>query len=729
MVKRKKALKGTNGSALFMVICVMAILMVVAITSMAMVSLAYTRSLQNYTASQSYITAVNTLDMITETTHYMGTGSSTSDYGQDEAAVVKISEPLREVLWECMGDSVKGGQVKYGTVNITEGPLKSNAETDAIHFVPLDGDPDDNGGNNICYEVLPAPANAADGKASVDPGNASAPECGYGESAYYNGRYYTHAKVKITVKVQSGSGDTAQIRTVSKVIDPMISWEETSTPTPPPTPPKTGGGLFDQAVKALGKYTSAPGVRVIGGISTKEKTDVSFEGLDEITKSMYINGNMATVNSGWSGEIKIGADKQIAVNGTLKVDNVMKFVSTFDPNAGSGSKPFIYCENIQWGNSPIPSGHIDIITKTGGLYGRDDNEIAGNVVSGGDLSLVGNNLKISGKIFVDGDVEIKNSLVNSGGTIYYTGNIKGNLNGVSAVKINAADYNFDVTNPKINPENGQMIIHAPDNSREYNVMTEESVFSSCYDDSGDIIPSYDYSKNNELDPTTGTIVVKDEEGNIIPEEDIIRINASSTGRIDVPVGKTIVFETTPGATTYISDLEIVVESGEGIVNIVQAPGDIDLKGVKIWSETVKDAVESGADLDVDVIAKDPEYSKIFWDVPEGSNVNLNSMDPGNLLNAYIYGPEANFAASTQNCGVNVKYGGSTDRVWLLGSVIGNDIDMGNGLGIIFIDPYANGEIGGGGETPETPPTPPVTPSTKKNFQQDVNNGNFYYTNR
>ena len=734
MVKRYKNQKGAKGSALFMVICIMAILMVVAVTAMAMVSIAYTRSLQNYTASQSYITAVNTLDMITDTTHFCGTGSSSGDYGQEASDIENISKPLREVLLECMGASIKGGQKRVGNISIDAGPLAGEGIVSFAEF-------DDGNGNtgNILYEVLPKPS--GDGKASVDPSDPSAPDCDYGEYILHNGRYYTHAKVKITVKVQTGTGDTAQVRTVSKVIDPMMSWEETSTP--PPTPP--GGGLFDQAVKALGKYTSAPGIKVIGGISTKEKTDVSFAGLDEITKSMFVNGNMSTVNSGWDGEVKIGADKQIAVNGTLKVENEIMFKSTFNSATDSGSKPFIYCENIQWTNSSIPSGDIDIITKTGGIYGNDNNEISGNVISGGNLELKGNNLKISGSIFVDGNVSIANSLSNAGGTIYYTGSIDtSKLNGVNAVKINPDEYNFDVKSPTTG-EDGQMIIHLPDNSREYSVMTEKSVFSSCYDDSNNLIPSYEYGDSSNtkvqtdaegnpiIDEATGLpkTVVIGPDGEEIPESDIIRITPATKGTITVPVGKTIVLDTTPtnpwwpdGGAVY-EDLEIVVESGEGTVNIVQAPGNITFQGVKIWSEKVKEAVESGADLDINDIASDPEYSKIFWDVPKGSNVNIDTIGgKGNLLNAYIYSPEANVKAGNQSCGCSVKYGGSNDSVWLLGSVIANDITMGNGLGIIFIDPYASGSGTGGGGTPPSP-----TPTGKKKFEYNVNNGNFYFTNR
>ena len=721
MVKRRKALKGAKGSALFMVICIMAILMVVAVTAMAMVSLAYTRSLQNYTASQSYVTAVNTLDMITATSHYTGSGSIAPDYGQDTAAIEKIAQPLREVLWDCMAATTKGGQKKYGSISITDGPLGS----DSIQFLTFDGT--DNTKNNILYEVLPAPANATDGMASVDPADIAAPDCGYGESVLYNGRYYTHAKVRITVKVQSGTGDTAQIRTVSKVVDPMISWEETSSPSPSPSTP--GTGLFDQAVKALGKYTSAAGVTVVGGISTKETGEVKVPGLNEITKSMYINGGLNTQDSGWSGNIKIGADKQITVNGTLKVPNDFNIESTFVTGTSSGSKPFIYCNELQWESNYIPAGEIDIITKTGGSIKADGKEITGNIISGGDFNIDGNNAKITGKIFVDGDINIEKSLSNGGGIIYYTGNITGNTGNTGGVKFEKIDpkkFNFD--SPGAN-EDGQMIISSPDGSRQYNVMTEESVFSSCYDDDGNLIQS-DSDTSLTSDPATGTFTVTDEDGKAIPAEDIVVVDATTRGTITVEPGKTIVFDTSKGGN--FSDFEIEVAKGAGIVNIVQTSGDIDLKGVRIWSETVKEAIESGKELDMDAIASDPEYSKIFWDVPSGSNITMNDMDPGNLLNAYIYGPEANFKAATQNAGVAVNYkgmknkDGGTNRAWLLGSVIGNDISMGNGLGIIFIDPYANGDNPGGdpGDDP-----PPSTPTTKKNVQQNINNGNFYFTNR
>ena len=125
MVKCRKALKGAKGSALFMVICIMAILMVVAITAMAMVSLAYTRSLQNYTASQSYVTAVNTLDMIIEATDNT---STTNDYGQVALSIddrADIAEPLYDVIEQCNTDVYNGGtydnskacgQIGYGTV-------------------------------------------------------------------------------------------------------------------------------------------------------------------------------------------------------------------------------------------------------------------------------------------------------------------------------------------------------------------------------------------------------------------------------------------------------------------------------------------------------------------------------------------------------------------------------------------------------------------------------------
>ena len=167
MVKRRKALKGVKGSALFMVICIMAILMVVAITAMAMVSLAYTRSLQNYTASQSYVTAVNTLDMIVKATDNT---STTNDYGQvalSDSDRVAIADPIYDVITKCNADVLKdgdtdgdgkpnynnsyaGGQVEYGTVEF------DTVGMSGIEFV----DYLDASGNvlgQIKYEVLPDP--------------------------------------------------------------------------------------------------------------------------------------------------------------------------------------------------------------------------------------------------------------------------------------------------------------------------------------------------------------------------------------------------------------------------------------------------------------------------------------------------------------------------------------------------------------------------------------------
>lgn len=734
MVKLKKAQKSTKGSALFMVICVMAILMVVAVTAMAMVSIAYTRSLQNYTASQSYITAVNTLDMITETTHYTGEDDYPA-YGQtSETDISKIAKPVRELLFRCVqatidGDPI-GGQTEVGKIEITDGPLSGEGLIEFVEFT------DDNGDTgNILYEVLPPPANPADGNAEVVPGK---PECGYGDFVFYDDRCYTHAKIKITVKVKSGTGDTAQIRTVSKVVDPVMSWEESGLEY---------NTVFDDALKAIGNYSGGAGAAIYGGISTKGNSSVNLANLAAITRSLFINDDVTTGNSGHSGYIEIGADRQIVINGDFNVPNMFKLKSVFNPGTDSGAKPFICCNSISWTNSDIPTGDIDVLTREGGTYGRDNNEIKGNVLSGGDLTLVGNNLKISGKIFVDGNVNIQNGLSNGGGTIYYTGSISGNTGGVNCVPITAAnadDYKFDIESigdgnimeDEDSPYKGFEVIHLPDDSITYYVMTEDTVFDEVIDEDGNVIPAND--------PFAGAVAppfnVFDDEGNAIPEEEILRIDASTTGSITLdPDVHVIVLEFIPGTDITLKDLEIIVPSGVGEkdeygfprVNIVQPVGDVTLENVKIISEEMDDLLGSTFDDDdLKALGASEDYTRIYWDMPAGSTMTLSSTGGGNLLNAYIYGPEADFFSNNQNAGRHIDYDRlpSGYNAWLLGSVIANNVDMGNQLAIIYAPPIPSGDDDGDDDDDDDP-EPTSTAETAVNVRYNLSNGNYYFTNR
>ena len=741
MVKRRKALKGAKGSALFMVICIMAILMVVAITAMAMVSLAYARSLQNYTASQSYVTAVNTLDMIIEATDNT---STTNDYGQvslshDDRAY--IAAPLYDVIEDCNTDvlatgtyknSAAGGQIEYGTVEF------DTVGMSGIEFV----DYLDASGNvlgQIKYEVLPDPKHDPSDEAICSEvtrgqmdGSTSTTPIRYGTLTMYpstsGGKdiedYYAFARIKMTVKVKSGSGDTAQIRTVSRIYDALLyeRKEATAANNPPYTPPSSNSGKFTQAVKTMGLYTSGTGMNVIGGLSSFGGGG-SFAGLKGNTSSVYIKGDFDPVDSGHDGTMDIGAGQQITINGKFSVNNNFKFNSTFDPTTDSGYKPFLYCDEIDWSNSNIPSGHMDILTRNGGKYGRDDNTISGNVLSGGDLTLVGNNLNISGAIFVDGDVTIQNSIKGTG-TIYYTGSInksQAEANGVKFVKL-PADTNFDINDPEAkitNAENGTLTVTTPITpSTTYNISTDKSVFGQ-YFEGGD--PAND-------------VITAEKKPDTVDNE----IPAASTGviEINIPEGETQTIYLPPGDYT---DMEIVITGG-GDAKIFQ-DGNINLTSCKIWSEFVKEKVENGETIDMKTLADDPAYSVIEWEVAAGATLNVGHIGGnGTFLNAYIYGPDAGIMQTAQGTPNNPEvtvvdeFGRTqTMKTWLMGAVVGNDLTMSDGgPGIIFINPDGTGNGGNNNPGQEIPPGTPAggfsRTAVKYNLKSSAT-GNGYYTNR
>lgn len=737
MVKRKEALKGAKGSALFMVICIMAILMVVAITAMAMVSLAYTRSLQNYTASQSYVTAVNTLDMIVEATDNT---STTNDYGQVAMSATQraaIAQPLFEVITECNSDvlsgpggtydnSKAGGQIKYGTVEF------DTVGMSGIQFL----DYTDSSGNvlgQVKYEVLPDPKNdpsdpsvcstvtrgQIDGSTSTTPVFYGTQEKVTSSSGSYDyEEWYSFARIKMTVKVQSGSGDTAQIRTVSRIYDALLYEKDEKYMGRPPqySTPSSNSGKFTQAVKTMGLYTSGTGMNVIGGLSSYGGGG-SFAGLKGNTSSVYINGDFSPSDSGHDGTMDIGAGQQITINGKFTVDNNFKFNSTF-VDGDVGYKPFLYCEEIDWSNSNIPSGNMDILTKNGGVYGRDNNSITGNVLSGGDLTLVGNNLDISGAIFVDGDVNIQNSIKGTG-TIYTTGEVTGNNNGVNVVKLDDTVV-FDITNPAVDATTGTLIVTTPITpSTTYNVSTDKSVFGEYFIDG---------------DPSNGVITAES-----VPDDVDNTMDATmpSPIYIDIPEGETQTIYLPAGDYT---NMEIVITGG-GDAKIFQ-DGDVNMTSCKIWSELVKEKVENGETIDMRTLADEEGYSIIEWEVAAGAQINVGHIGGnGCFFNAYIYGPDAGImqtASGTPN-GPEVtvidEFGRTqTMKTWLMGAVVGNDITMTDGgPGIIFINPDGTGTGGGNGAgeiiDPGEPGADSFTPTDVKYNLKSSATGNGYYTNR
>lgn len=682
MVKRRKALKGAKGSALFMVICIMAILMVVAITAMAMVSLAYTRSLQNYTASQSYVTAVNTLDMIFEATDNTG---SAKDYGQSELTddddKIAISKPIIDAINKYDADPTSDTKT-YGTVVFSGGPLNTDSTDktgNSIRLLSLNGNDDDT--ENILYEVMPDPNPAGSSRV------INSVTVYYGQWAKDDeaGTLYTFARIKATVKVQSGSGDTAQIRTVSRI-------QEVTVKVGSDTPKK-----FTQAVKTMGLYTSGTGMQVLGGLSSLGGGG-SFEGLKGNTGQVHINGDFDPVDSGHNGTMNVGAGQQITVTGKFSVNNNFKFNSTYNSLTDSGAPPFIYCDEIDWANSDIPTGKMDIITRNGGRYGRDGNKISGNVLSGGDLELVGNNLEITGDIFVDGDVTIKNSIKGTG-TIYVTGTVTGSNNGVKVEKWSSGPkFGESDTDSPDNPDTEEFIVSTPVSpTTTYTVTTNKSVFGQYFED-GDL--------NNDVLTAAEKPAVVD-----------YAIAPGSTGTIEVT--------TTEGATTTIylpagtyQNMEILVKGG-GDVTIYQ-DGNVDLVSCRVWSEYVKDKIDGGDTINMvetstgakDALADDEDYSFIQWEIAKDAKLNIGHIGGnGTFLNAYIYGPDAGImqtASGTPNGPEVTVYDGvstQTMKVWLMGAVVGNDLTMTDGgPGIVFINPYG----GGDGGDPDSDAVPTVT---------------------
>ena len=726
MVKRKKALKGTKGSALFMVICVMAILMVVAITAMTMVSLAHTRSLQNYTASQSYVTAVNTLDMIVASTDNVAEESAgfNSNYGQVGLSItdrVNIANPLFEVIKECNTDvyssgtydnSKAGGQVKYGEISL------DTTEMSGIQFLDFTNSSGTVLGQ-IKYEVLPdpkAPAGISEvTRNDIDGYSGNTTKIQYGTQVRFPNdpsnpttyELYSFARVKMTVKVQSGSGDTAQVRTVSRIYDALLYEKEDKAPGGGGGNP---GGKFTQAVKTMGVYKSGTGMNVVGGLSSYGGGG-SFAGLKGNTSSIYINGDFKPSDSGHDGTIDIGAGQQITINGKFTVDNNFKFNSTFS-STDTGYKPFLYCDEIDWSNSNIPSGPMDILVKNGGVYGRDDNTIAGNVVSGGDLKLVGNNLEITGEIFVDGNVNISQSIKGTG-TIYTTGNVTGNNNGVNIVKLPAGTV-FDIKNPSVNPENGTLKVTTPKTpSTTYNVSTDKSVFGQYFVGG---------------DPSNGVISAQ-------TKPDVVDndIPAASTGTIEIniPEGTEQTIYLPPG---NYENMEIVITGG-GNARIYQ-DGNVNLTSCKVWSQLVKDKVENGETIDMKTLADEEGYSVIEWEVAAGAQLDIGHKGgEGTFLNAYIYGPDAGIMQTASGTPgrpevtVIDEFGRTqTMKTWLMGAVVGNDITMTDGgPGIIFINPDGTGNSG-------TPVDPSKDPDSfdKTKVRYNLNSSatsSGYYTNR
>lgn len=727
MSNRKTAMK-KRGSALFMVICVMSIMLVVVMTAMAMVSLAYTRALQDYTASQSYITARNTLDMIVES------GDNTIvtyDYGQSSlsnAQMIALNQPLVDVMMDVntnfLAGNPIGGQVQYGTISSLPDEFGS------CEFIDLSGS-----GEQIKYEVLadPNPSGSTyswdlDGDTVTDDTTAYGqlgtmawtlnPITGMEEQTQYIG-----CRVKLTVAVSSGVTESEQTRTVSKVFDAkylLVQERSAGSPGSPAIPGGSGGGPFTQAIQTTGGYSGGTGMSILGGISAKGGGG-SFDGLKGSTSSIYINGAFNPVDSGHNGTIDIGAGQSVVINGKFTVNNNFNFNSTYT-STSVGARPFIYCDEIDWSNSNIPVGEMDVIAVNGGTYGRDANSISGNLASGGNLTLKGNNVVISGTVFVDGNLDVSQSISNtSSGTIYISGSYDSSKipSGVTVIKKDPGFLDLVVDDENTDSTTGVATISIP-TSVTYSVPTDASVFGQLYENgnpTGTILGAESqFGSSLEVGSTSETVDVVNS-----PIE--ITVAEGDTTNIYLPEG------------TY-SGLEIVV-SGGGNVNIIQ-DDNVTLQGAKIWTDIVKSKVEAGEEIDMKTLADDPAYSMITWYVEEGKSLSLNSSasGDGNIINGYIYGPEADFYTvnGTPN-GPTVtvvdEFGNRTSmKTCLLGSVIANNVSVCNGgPSIVYINP--NGTSGGGsggGGTPAVDPIPPGATSVSS-VTFDLQSGTCQYTNR
>ncbi len=697
-MKTKAKTTRTKGSALFMVICMMSIMLVVVMTAMAMVSVAHTKSLQNYSSSQSYVSAKNVMDTFVNA---MGPTSSLSDTEKENLFGQLYNWYIADPTTLHLGkdDMSTAEHLQFTVSDIPEGLTSGGDASERSAFVDM-----------YLWDVKTT---------GTSTGN---PE----------------VQIKLKTTVTSGAGDTEQTRTLVKTFYYEFKIMPTSLP-------------FDCAVKTNGTFS--PGgtrLNVIGPATIRQgsltvKNLGPMGGLQGMT---YINGDLIFANT---PDATAATVPSLTVAGTLEVQNALSIMP-------SSTNAFIYCEELEWQNAEVNSG-FSIISVGDATFNNQTTLPADSpLYVGGDLNFSTSTHTLNAPVYCWGDINLGNGVTDNC-TVYMTAGSTLSALGSSitvsetnkSLTVNGKTITVEIIDETTYPvsclttdltkydgtnDNYTLDIQIPHaaTSKQFAIETEVSKYVSitsggvsedssspigCEIDVSDAMNAKEFASSElgvswpSKDPLTGEVDPMDVDVVIDPST--------------LAPGTTVTLS--PGDKVYLKggsydgiDIEVV---GSGDKVVIFQDEDVDLSNCNVTSEAYRDMAATGT-IDATALGVDPNYTPIYWLVSGSSTTLLydaGGSSPNSLstLNAYIYSVgagEVNVGLGDTTCNgteYTVLYTQpdgsvttSTTKVAVAGGITGENVTCGIDGAIVFIG--ANG----------APPLPPPTyDPTDYNFSGGV----------
>lgn len=682
-MKTESQTRRTKGSALFMVICMMSIMLVVVMSAMAMVSVAYTKSLQNYSSSQSYVSAKNVMDTFVDA---MGPTSS-------------LTTADKQALF--------GQLYTWYVADPTTLSLGKDDPSTAEHFTFIVSD---------IPEGLVSGGDAFERSTIVDMYLWDVKTVGTGTGN-------PEAQIKLKTTVKSGAGDTEQTRTLVKT----FYYEFKVMPTDLP---------FDCAVKTNGTFSPGGTQLNIVGPATIRQGDLTVKdnnGVGGLQGMTFINGDLTFANSSTA---EVATVPSLTIGGKLEVQNYLNIQP-------SSANAYIYCSELEWQNAPVNDG-FSIISVGDATFNNQTTLPANSpLYVGGDLKFSTSSHTINAPIYCWGDIDLGNGVTDNctvymttGSTLSALGNTVTVGTTSTSLTVNGKTINVEVINETLYPascldtdltkydgtnDNYTMDIQIPyaATTKQFAIETEVSKFASITDGGVQSDPSSPIGCKVGLYNAMDAEEFADQElGVTWPTVTNIPGSPPSVSGVDVVIDTSMNNTTVTipaGQKVYITggdyeNLNIEVTGNSNKVIIFQ-DDDVSLSNCSVTSQAYRTMAATGT-IDATALGVDPNYTPIYWLV-NGSSTDLSysagGSNPNHLttLNAYIY----SVGAGEVNVGLGdttvtgttytVLYTHpdgtvkpNTTKVAVAGGITGEDVKCGIDGAIVFIG--ANG----------TPPLPP-----------------------
>ena len=699
-MKTKNLSKNLQGTVLFTVICVMMVLIVVLMSTLVISASSQKKAVTNFTDSQSYQTALSSINSIKN--------------------VLENPNP------------------SYDTLRTQLGGMAANSSTTIPVTLPTDIGLGQLSGNIVTvYKYAPDP---------VDP---------------------TKTRYKITAVAENYNGS-------ANTVSLYFNCQTVTTPAPPPpgTPPYLPvSSVWNTGTRSLDSSSFGTSSGSIGG-SSCASTGTSFPGTSGVTGSLFFNGDVSFPNSGNplfpdykvenGSTVKplayLGDGESIVATGNIKLPNEAPILST----ATGTDRPYIYAGGSFTTTSGKTVGTkdkpIDIICHGANI--NTNMNVYGNLYSEGNVSFTDNNEKILGPMYVEGNLLFSKEMLNNinsaadittrfgSGPIVYSGTATYNDNnkpvqittaintllnstdpnkkaaGEALSKIFKRDNTLNLDLSGTDTPNGETkTITLPNgtDNKVINLPTQKSNFGNYYTD-----PSM-----------TGVITAEDllnpTETNF-PSTTLTGTSISSSGKLEASQcsGKQIIIDASAGAVNIrlsgeLNNAEIIVK-GDNKVTIFSEDGAT-LNNTKIYTETTKNILDNNQEIKVgsQAAADLTKAPNIQWFVGEGQTLEIKD-GAKSLINAYIYalGTGTTFKVGNQ-AGVKLPMVNASGiavkdlMTNVLGAVLAQNVTVGNGSSVVFIDPNAGSGGGGGGGVGGGNPLPPIITYTFANTGEYTNN--------